>query len=85
MWRGITIGRDDNPTGAPSLWQRLEPPHSGAVRSSLCPPDRGSLALVAALNGLVSRIPVTGYYCSEALAERLAATSMGSLFGCGGR
>jgi len=24
MWRGITISADDNPTGAPGLWQRIE-------------------------------------------------------------
>ena len=24
MWRGMTINTDDNPTGAPGLWQRLE-------------------------------------------------------------
>ena len=24
MWAGLTINKDDNPTGAPGLWQRLE-------------------------------------------------------------
>ena len=40
MWRGITIGRDVNPTGEPGLWQRLElrqPPGDAPAGGALWP------------------------------------------------
>ena len=39
MWRGITVSADDNPTGAPGLWQRLElrPEGEAAAGGALWP------------------------------------------------
>ncbi len=39
MWQGITVSADDNPTGAPGLWQRLElrPEGEAAASGALWP------------------------------------------------